>query len=258
LEEVRLGAASVPRPSVFPVHNLGAGGNTPRYWEAHLSYPGYPRMNLVMVNAYFFLGRRPPRVPEVLGDVVAVADSGGYLFIADRAKMLASKRREARRREIGPRDQEEVLRVQKMLGVHAAFTLDYPLGPDLMRRPDEREVLRRLRVTAENAALALSEADGLPLLVPRPYLPPPRLPPLRREPLRPVRYEEVPPAVGQGHHVSQGVGHPGRPPPQEEVGVHHDQVHPGVPGVLQVGLPVPRRVPPGPQVVDREDGGPGH
>ncbi len=136
------------RPVVVPVHNLGAGGNTPPYWEGPPRGLGYPH---AMFNAYFL--REHHRREQVSHRLVAWVDSGGFLYIRDKTRMLAGNHGRARGGstppEPGPELVETVLKRQEGFGAHVAFTLDYPLHGAI-----GGEVLRRLRITAINAALA--------------------------------------------------------------------------------------------------------
>ena len=70
-------------PIVVPVHNLGAGGNTPPFW---LPPPRGLGWRHVMFNAYFLGdGHRV----SLLGDVTAWVDSGGFLFLETPQRRLA-------------------------------------------------------------------------------------------------------------------------------------------------------------------------
>ncbi len=137
------------KPIVVPVHNLGAGGNTPPYWERPPHGLGHPH---AMFNAYFL--REHYRRDDVGESLVAWVDSGGFLYIRDKTRLLAGRhgRRQARIESLpepGEALVEAVLKRQEAFGAHVAFTLDYPL-----HGADGSEVLKRLRITALNAALA--------------------------------------------------------------------------------------------------------
>ncbi len=158
-------------PAIFPVHNIGAGGNTPPYWEIHLKYPDYPRIETVMVNTYFIL-KRPNLLQEIARvgglhrywryeKLIVLADSGGYLLIQDTHRKLASKRRQVPDPPIDLKledetPQELILRTQEAIRADLAIPLDYPLSRELHDNPITHlaEIEKRLRATARNTAQA--------------------------------------------------------------------------------------------------------
>ncbi|ALL01411.1 tRNA-guanine family transglycosylase [Pyrodictium delaneyi] len=158
-------------PVIVPVHNLGAGGNTPPFW---LPPPRGLGWRHAMFNA-FFLGDGH-RV-SALGSLYAWVDSGAFLFLEAPQRRLAGLHR--RRREDGRGGGapsgwsedlvEEVLRRQERFGASVAFTLDYPLPPRSQVDPGccPGTVAERIRLTARAAALAyqLRRRSGIRLLV---------------------------------------------------------------------------------------------
>ena len=122
-------------PVLVPVHNLGAGGNTPAYW---LPPPRGLGWKHAMFNA-FFLGNG--RHVSSLGDLAAWVDSGGFLFLEAPQRRLAGLHGSPPPRTgRGPGSWsedlvEEVLRRQESFGASVAFTLDYPLPPRAQREP---------------------------------------------------------------------------------------------------------------------------
>lgn len=136
-------------PLVIPVHNLGAGGNTPPYW---LEPPQGLGWKYAMFNAYFL--RNVERIPY---PVKAWIDSGAFLFIETYQRELAGTHG---KRRLGTRSWSEdlvieVLKIQERLGAEVAFTLDYPLPPQ--SQVDEccpDEVLKRMKLTAKAAGIA--------------------------------------------------------------------------------------------------------
>ncbi len=148
-----------PRPLVLPVHNLGAGGNTPPYWLPPPRGLGWP---YALFNAFFL---RPLHAASALAPGLrAWVDSGGFLYLEAPQRRLAGLHASRQRRgPLGlPSRREwlglagEVLRRQERFGAEAAFTLDAPLPPEAQLDPAccPGEVAERLRLTAEAAALA--------------------------------------------------------------------------------------------------------
>ena len=158
-------------PVVVPVHNLGAGGNTPPFW---LPPPRGLGWRHAMFNA-FFLGNGYQA--SMLGDVRAWVDSGAFLFLEAPQRRLAglhgngAGQRPPRRLPRGWSEDlvEEVLRRQERFGADVAFTLDYPLPPGSQVDPGccPGEVAERIRLTARAAALAyqLRSRSGMRLLI---------------------------------------------------------------------------------------------
>ncbi len=150
-----------PRPLVLPVHNLGAGGNTPPYWLPPPRGLGWP---YALFNAFFL---RPGHSASMLHPGIrAWVDSGGFLYLEAPQRRLAGLHAAGRRLASRPalipgREEwlglaEEVLRRQEGFGAEAAFTLDAPLPPGAQLDPGccPGAVAERLRLTAEAAALA--------------------------------------------------------------------------------------------------------
>jgi len=147
-------------PLVLPVHNLGAGGNTPPYWLPPPRGLGWP---YALFNAFFL--RRGYSVSMLHPGVRAWVDSGGFLYLEAPQRRLAGlhspRGRGAGARWLPGRGEwlslaAEVLRRQERFGAEVAFTLDAPLPPASQLDPDccPGEVAERLRMTAEAAATA--------------------------------------------------------------------------------------------------------
>ena len=143
-------------PVIVPVHNLGAGGNTPSFW---LSPPQGLSWKHAMFNAYFL---RDGYQANLLGDIVAWVDSGGFLFLNAPQRRLAglhgriNNKPESTLRSWNEDLVLEVLRRQERFGAHIAFTLDYPLPPESHQDPSccPQTIAKRVRLTALGAALA--------------------------------------------------------------------------------------------------------
>ena len=145
-------------PLVVPVHNMGAGGNTPPFWLPGPRGLGWPH---VLFNAFFLRpGRHSP--PE---GVAAWVDSGGFLFLdAPQRRLAGLHGRERRGNGYGcPGDGGgwserlalEVLERQKRFGALVGFTLDHPLPGRSQVEPEccPRLVAERLHRTAVGAAV---------------------------------------------------------------------------------------------------------
>ena len=156
-------------PIIVPVHNLGAGGNTPSFW---LSPPQGLSWRHVMFNAYFL---RDSYRASLIGDIVAWVDSGGFLFLNAPQRRLAglhgktSNKHEGTLRTWSEDLVLEVLRRQEKFGAYVAFTLDYPLPPESHQDPNccPQTIAKRIRLTALGAALAyqLRTRKSMKLLV---------------------------------------------------------------------------------------------
>ena len=165
-------------PAIVPVHNWGAGGNTPEYWR----YPGLP--TAALFNAYFLIHRKRPPEPlhRRFGRLHAFVDSGGYLFTHDPRRQLAGAHRRTAVQTNGGTpstlpDPEPVLRLQERLRADVAFTLDYPLEREHHYAPQRfSKVIRwRAEVSAANAASAYAlRRDRRMLLFPVVHGPTPR------------------------------------------------------------------------------------
>lgn len=139
-------------PIIVPVHNLGAGGNTPPFW---LSPPKGLGWRHVMFNA-FYLNNGHSKV-DVSPSIYAWVDSGGFLYIQDSSRDLAGTHKGHNNSTPTPSrtpdDEnlvEEILRKQERFGADIAFTLDYPLEPNLSLD----DIRYRITITARNAGLA--------------------------------------------------------------------------------------------------------
>lgn len=106
-------------PLVVSVHNLGAGGNTPPFWQCPPKGLGWRH---VLFNA-FFLG--DGHRASMVGDIVAWVDSGGFLFLEAPRRRLAGVHGKSGKRRIHAYSWDEDL-VELVLRRQEAFGLGWP------------------------------------------------------------------------------------------------------------------------------------
>ncbi len=152
-------------PILVPVHNLGAGGNTPPFWLPEPQGLGWRH---VLFNAYFL---RDSYRASMLGDIHAWVDSGGFLFLEAPQRRLAGLHGSTRlvtEKKWSEDLVELVLKRQERFGTAIAFTLDYPIPPRAhVENCCPRLVYERQRFTAVAAGMAyqLRSRASMKLLV---------------------------------------------------------------------------------------------